>query len=582
MKIRFTYVLQKQLNTLEFILLHLDDGQMRTGLVIEKLQEVNVFIMYLHPFIMKNRKIRSFMHVYPLINKKMISKDKLDILKVLNRTIKWLRILGLELTLNEKDLSLFLKKLIEDSSKKLWLHQKTECVDSGSNLSNGFLTRTMLNSQCSMKKISHQNKNLQKTYLPYFKYSHVDGMVKEDTVLRIRKIKLQLTSIQKKTLQKWNEHVRYSYNKTVFLKNECTDNYSKIELRNLITPGHVNEHISWILETPKAIRESGVFEACKNFKSAFTNLKNKNIKKFRMRFRSKKRENSWTFKVPSSSIFVSELNNKYFILYPREFDMGIKTKEVLPKINNDCDIHFDGIDYYIIVPIEVNKKTKRDKDIIISVDPNVVDIHTNYDPFNKVSYEIGKGFSNTIFELLKKLDWLISKRELEKNNKKKKNLNDIILKLRRKIQNIQTDTHYKIANFYCDNYDSVIIPQFGSKEMVKKQNRVINSKVVRKMNTISHGKLLQKLKTKAEEKNTKVNLQEESYTTKTCGKCNFLQDDINSKRKWTCSKCNFTHDRDINAARNILRKYLKTFLQDTAIQDIVCSCYTMISFCYML
>ena len=185
-------------------------------------------------------------------------------------------------------------------------------------------------------------------------------------------------------------------------------------------------------------------------------------------------------------------------------------------------------------------------------------------------------------ELLKKLDWLISKKDLEKNNKKKKKLNDIILKLRRKIQNIQTDTHYKIANFYCDNYDNVVIPQFGSKEMVKKQNRVINSKVVRKMNTISHGKLLQKLKTKAEEKNTKVIIQEESYTTKTCGNCNFLQDDIGGKRKWTCSSCNFTHDRDINAARNILRKYLKTFLQDTAIQDIVCSCYTLFSFCYIL
>ena len=118
--------------------------------------------------------------------------------------------------------------------------------------------------------------------------------------------------------------------------------------------------------------------------------------------------------------------------------------------------------------------------------------------------------------------------------------------------------------------------------MTKKQDRNISSKIVRKMNTISHGKLLQKLKTKAEEKNTKIFIQEESYTTKTCGHCRNKQEDIGCKKTWKCSCCGFTHDRDVNAARNILLKYLKKLLQDTALQDIVSSCYTMLSFCCVL
>ena len=94
-----------------------------------------------------------------------------------------------------------------------------------------------------------------------------------------------MTSIQKKTFQKWNNHVRYSYNKAInFINNDIStyknkdfeinpenfyssdeikkinsfNPYSKLDLRNLITPAEVNSHIPWILETPKAV---GVFEA---------------------------------------------------------------------------------------------------------------------------------------------------------------------------------------------------------------------------------------------------------------------------------------------------------------------------------
>ena len=305
--------------------------------------------------------------------------------------------------------------------------------------------------------------------------------------------------------------------------------------------------------------------------SAKTNLKNGNIKYFKLKFKTQKKETSWTFKVPKRALNKTFLNN-YFILYNKNFDMGIKTKENLPKefLNHDCDIHFDGLDYYIIVPIEIIKNKKKWKNHIISVDPNVVDIHTNYDPINEISYEIGKGFSNKIFKFLKKIDKLITNKSKE-TKKNKKTIELIIKKIRRRIQNIQMDTHNKIANFYCDNYDNVIIPQFKSKEMTKKQNRKISSIIVRKMNTISHGKLLKKLKTKAEEKNTKIIIQEEAYTTQMCGKCNYFQKDIECKR--ICSGCSFNHYRDINASRNILFKnnikarfsrnrYISLLLQD--------------------
>jgi hypothetical protein len=52
------------------------------------------------------------------------------------------------------------------------------------------------------------------------------------------------------------------------IKTSSKTYYSKLELRNLITPAEASSRIKWILETPKSIRESAVFEAKKNEKSA--------------------------------------------------------------------------------------------------------------------------------------------------------------------------------------------------------------------------------------------------------------------------------------------------------------------------
>ncbi|MDY7219498.1 transposase [Denitrificimonas sp. JX-1] len=51
---------------------------------------------------------------------------------------------------------------------------------------------------------------------------------------------------------------------------------------------------------------------------------------------------------------------------------------------------------------------------------------------------------------------------------------------------------------------------------------------------------------------------DEAYTTQTCSSCgNFPESRPKGIaglgiREWTCSECGVTHDRDINASRNIL------------------------------
>jgi putative transposase len=50
-----------------------------------------------------------------------------------------------------------------------------------------------------------------------------------------------------------------------------------------------------------------------------------------------------------------------------------------------------------------------------------------------------------------------------------------------------------------------------------------------------------------------VVIQDERYTSKTCGLCNNVKHDLGASKRYLCDKCGYDVDRDVNGARNILR-----------------------------
>ena len=47
-------------------------------------------------------------------------------------------------------------------------------------------------------------------------------------------------------------------------------------------------------------------------------------------------------------------------------------------------------------------------------------------------------------------------------------------------------------------------------------------------------------------------------SSKTCCECGWINQNLNlSIREWTCKGCGITHDRDLNAAKNIIKEGLK-------------------------
>jgi transposase len=53
-----------------------------------------------------------------------------------------------------------------------------------------------------------------------------------------------------------------------------------------------------------------------------------------------------------------------------------------------------------------------------------------------------------------------------------------------------------------------------------------------------------------------VVIQDERYTSKTCGLCDNVKHDLGSAKRYLCDKCGYDVDRDVNGARNILGRSL--------------------------
>ena len=125
-----------------------------------------------------------------------------------------------------------------------------------------------------------------------------------------------------------------------------------------------------------------------------------------------------------------------------------------------------------------------------------------------------------------------------------------VVHLRTKAHNRVKDMHNKTTNFLVSNFDTILLPTFNTKQMVKRDGRKINKSVARSLNALSHYAFKQHLIHACERTGVTLHIVDEAYTTKTCGKCGELND-VGSNKKYTCEHCHIVLDRDMNAARNI-------------------------------
>lgn len=114
--------------------------------------------------------------------------------------------------------------------------------------------------------------------------------------------------------------------------------------------------------------------------------------------------------------------------------------------------------------------------------------------------------------------------------------------------------HSKTALFLCKNFDTILIPEYKTKELAENLSRLVN----RSNLALSHYSFRTRLMHTAKRLKRKVHIVPESYTSLTCTNCGHVNT-RNSDEFLTCTSCNVRMHRDIRGSRNIWLKLMVWF-----------------------
>ena len=122
-----------------------------------------------------------------------------------------------------------------------------------------------------------------------------------------------------------------------------------------------------------------------------------------------------------------------------------------------------------------------------------------------------------------------------------------LARLYRKVADQRRDWHWKLATDLCRRFDTIVTETLNLKGMKRLWGR--------KVSDLAFGQFIEILAFKCF-KHSRVFRQVGQWTatSKPCSHCGYRNENLSlSDRQWTCPKCGSHHDRDINAAINILR-----------------------------
>lgn len=253
------------------------------------------------------------------------------------------------------------------------------------------------------------------------------------------------------------------------------------------------------------------------------------------RFKKKKNHQSFCipqhFKILEKGIVIPKLKSQIKCKFHREIIGEVKSLTISKTPTRK---------YFVSILVEQENKYKQTIEGKIGIDLGIKDFITLSDG-TKYSFFISKKTKK-----LKKLQHYYSKKQ--KDSKRKEKLRLRIARLNEKITNSRRDFQHKLSNKLISEYQTICLESLKIKNMMK------NHKLARAIGEASWYSFINMLQYKGKWKGCDIVQIDQFYpSSKTCSVCNWKKEDLKlSDRSWTCPNCGTEHDRDINAAKNIL------------------------------
>ena len=354
------------------------------------------------------------------------------------------------------------------------------------------------------------------------------------------KVRIYPNQEQIRVIEKTFGCVRYVYNHMLKFKQKA---YNIFELKlNYVKTSSIltklKQHKSWLCEVDAVALQ----QCLRDLDVAYTKFFNGSGYP---NFKSKRGKNSYR---TNMNIHLDQENK--MIRIPKIGWISFKDKtdfSGLTKINNITISKTSSGKYFASISAEVDIKALAKTKKSCGIDLGLKDFCILND---------GTKFENPKFlaknkKRLKLLQKSLSRKVYGSKNYEKARIK--LAKLHEYIANCRKDYLHRISIFLIKNYDVICTETLQVKNMIK------NHKLAKAINDVSWSEFCRQLNYKCLWYDKKF-IQIDTYfaSSQICSNCGYKNSDVKNIdiREWTCPECDKHHDRDINAAINILNQGL--------------------------
>jgi putative transposase len=360
-------------------------------------------------------------------------------------------------------------------------------------------------------------------------------------VYRAFKYRFYPTPSQETLLRKTMGCSRFVYNHFLALRiKEWTTNQKTVsynETSSLLTQLKKEEETKWLSDVSSVALQQSLQHLQESYNNFFRGLKKKQKVGF-PRFKKKSNRNSINltksgFSYKKGEIFIAKSKTPLNIRWSRQLptdDISSITISLTPSGK-----------WFVSILVE------DPNDYILPLCDKVLGVDLGIETFATLSTGEKVKMPNLKphYNKLKKLQRKHAKKK-GKSNKEKARIK--IARQHEKISNIREDFHHKLSTRIINENQVIVLEDLNVSGMVR------NRKLARAISQQGWSQFVTFLKYKGTLYGREVIQVDRFYpSSKTCSSCGTIQQSLPLNiREWTCDSCGATHDRDINAAKNLM------------------------------